>query len=222
MSRQIVINLGLPKSGTTTLAHALRKAGYKVADYRIRWRDTENGALRGRFVGGQMYRGYFESGDPLQTLGEFDGFSEIGMTRGSLSFWPQTDWGLISAIRNHHPGVKFLASARSPKDQALSMLKWSNMGIERLPKHSIPGLPRGFGQTNLQRAQWISGHHAFLAQVFAGADDFLEFDIADITAPAQISAFLGRDLPWWGRLNTNPDTPLKRLNAPQKQRKKIA
>lgn len=205
MSRQIVINLGLPKSGTTTLAQALRKAGFTVADYRIRWRDTDNKALRGRFVGGQMYQGYFASGDPLQTLAEFDGFSEIGMTRGNLSYWPQTDWGVISAIRAHHPGVRFLASARDPKDQALSMLKWSDMGIERLPRLTVPGLPRGFGHTNLERAQWIAAHHAFLAHVFAGADDFLEYNIADKTAPQKISAFLGRDLPWWGRLNTNKD-----------------
>ncbi len=203
MSRQIVINLGLPKSGTTTLARALKEAGFKVADYRIRWRDTDNKNLRGRYVGGQMYQGYFTSGDPLETLAEFDAFSEIGMTKGNLSYWPQTDWGIIAALRAHHPGVRFLASTRDPRDQALSMLKWSDMGIERLPKLTVPGLPRGFGHTNLERAQWIASHHAFLRHVFADADDFLEYDISDHEAPSKIAAFLGRDLPWWGRLNVN-------------------
>ena len=204
MTRAVVVNLGLPKSGTTTLARALREAGYKVADYRIRWRDTENKALRGRYVGGQMYHGYFATGDPLSSLAEFNGFSEIGVTRGNLSYWPQTDWGVISALRKHHPGIRFLASTRAPKDQALSMLKWSDMGIERLPKLTVPGLPRGFGHTNLERAQWITAHHAFLRHVFTGADDFLEYDIADTEAPGKIAAFLGHDMPWWGRLNSNP------------------
>ncbi len=31
-----VINLGLPKSGTTTLRRALSEAGYHVADHRIK------------------------------------------------------------------------------------------------------------------------------------------------------------------------------------------
>ena len=42
MSRLRVINLGLPKSGTTTLARALRKAGLHVADHRIKPVQTDD------------------------------------------------------------------------------------------------------------------------------------------------------------------------------------
>ncbi|WP_137700227.1 sulfotransferase [Marimonas lutisalis] len=203
MNDPIVINLGLPKSGTTTLAQALRKAGFRVADYRIRRRDTEQPALRGRFVAGQMYKGYFASGDPLETLTEFNAFTEISMMRKGHSIWPQTDWGIIDALRQHHPDVRFLASARDPQDQAMSMLRWSDMGTERLPRSTVPGLPRGYGQTTHERARWIAAHHAFLRKVFEGDSAFLEYDVADAGAPAKIGEFLGRELPWWGRLNAN-------------------
>lgn len=204
MSRQIVINLGLPKSGTTTLARALREAGFNVADYRIRRRDTENAALHGRFVAGQLYDGYFTSGDPLEQLAEFDAFTELSVMRRGHSIWPQTDWGLIDAIRSHHPGAMFLASSRDAVEQSASMLRWSDMGSTRLPRSTIPGLPRGYGHDPAHQTRWIKAHHAFLARVFSGERNFLQFDIADPDAPKQIAAFLGRDLPWWGRLNANP------------------
>ena len=199
----IVINLGLPKSGTTTLARALREAGFTVADYRIRKHQTDNPEIRGRWVGGRMYHNYYTSGDPLENLGEFDAFTEISMLRKGYSFWPQTDFGVIQAIRSHHPGVMFLASTRDPKDHAMSLLRWSDLGAHRLPMLTVPGLPRGFGETNHERARWITAHHAFLRHLFDGAPNFLEYDIGDPEAPDKIAAFLRRDLPWWGRLNAN-------------------
>ena len=206
MSRLVVVNLGLPKSGTTTLARALREAGFTVADYRIRKGQTHRPDLRGRYVGGRIYHGYFTSGDPLTELGEFDAFTEVSVLRAAQSFWPQTDFGVIEAIRSHHPGAKFLASSRDAADHAMSLLRWSDLGSHRLPRHTIPGLPRGFGETNHERIRWIEAHHAFLRRIFEGRDDFLEYDIADPQAPAKIGAFLGRDLPWWGRANANMKT----------------
>ena len=205
--RPLVVNLGLPKSGTTTLARALREAGWTVADYRIRRRDTEDKALHGRYVGGLMYHGYFEEGDPLARLGGFNAFTEINRLTTNFSYWPQTDWGLISAIRTRHPGTRFLASRRDAAAHAESMFRWADLGSTRLPRYTVPGLPRGFGLKAQERIRWIEAHHAFLAHVFSGAEDFLEYDIADAGAPAKIGAFLGHELPWWGRANANPRSP---------------
>ncbi|MCJ7872392.1 sulfotransferase family protein [Phaeobacter sp. J2-8] len=204
MSRLRVINLGLPKSGTTTLARALRKAGLHVADHRIRPRQTDNTDLHGRFVGQMMYDGYFLQGDPLTGLDEFDAFAEVNALRGEKSIWPQFDFGLIDAIRGHHPGARFLASWRAPADISHSMLRWSNLGTERIPAADIPGLPAGYGVTTQERVTWITGHYAALDRFFAGASDFLLYDVANPDAAAQIGAFLGRELPWWGRTNVNP------------------
>ncbi|KNG92393.1 hypothetical protein [Pseudaestuariivita atlantica] len=198
-----VVNLGLPKTGTTTLARALGRASLKVADHRIKPEQTGNAALHHSFVGVQMYRDFFDTGDPLHTMAEFDAFTEISTITGPRSYWPQTDWALIDAIRKHHPGVKFVASWREPQDLSDAMLRWRNLGTERLPAGNIPGLPKGFGDTHAERKRWIEGHYAHLDRLFAGDADYLRYDLADDNAPRLIAAHIGRDLPWWGRANVN-------------------
>ena len=200
----VAVNLGLPKSGTTTLAKALRMAGLRVADHRIRGRNSDDPALKGLYVAEVLYRGYFETGDPGALIPDVTAISEMSMLRAQKSQWPQTDLALIRAIRAHHPGVKFLASRRESFAMSQSMLAWSNLGTDRLPTGAVPGLPAGFGETSKERERWIDGHYGNLREWFAGDPDFLEFDIADPEAPNRISAFLGVDLPWWGTANANP------------------
>lgn len=198
MSAPKIINLGLPKSGTTTLATAFSEAGLRVAD----WVVKAPGGRNIGFVGRLMYKGYFESGDPLSYMKDFDAFTEISVIRRGRNFWPQTDWALLSAIRAHHPGVKFLLSSRDPAAHADSIMRWSNLGKKRLPVNHVPGLPMMHG-TPAEIERWIRGHQEFCRHVFARAGDFLEFDIADPDAPAQIEAFTGVTLPWWGKANEN-------------------
>ena len=195
-----VVNLGLPKSGTTTLGLALARAGLSVADWKIN--DPRVGEPV--FVGQLMYEGYYTTGDPLTFMPEFDAYSEIEIVRHNLNMWPQTDWGLISAIRAHHPGAKFLLTTRDPARVSESMGAWSNLGSHRLPSNSVPGLPVPYGATDRDRIRWIEGHFAFCRQVFAGANDFLEVNVADEDAASKIGAFLGIELPWWGVANARP------------------
>jgi len=85
-----------------------------------------------------------------------------------------------------------------------SMLGWSDLGTARLPRNDIPGLPGGFGETSKERVQWIDGHYETLRHLFRDQDDFMEYNTDDTDAAQKIGAFLGRDLTWWGKLNTNP------------------
>lgn len=209
MSRLRVINVGLPKTGTTTLSKALRRAGLSVADWRIRPRQTRNPDIAGKHVGRLMYRSYFDTGDPLSLLHEFDAVTEMSFVKFNFSAWPQTDWAILSAIADLHPDAKFLLSHRDPARTAQSMKNWNNLGEKRLPGSSIPGLPRGFGQTPQELERWVAGHYRFCRHVFAGSDRFLEYDVEDTDAPALIGAFIGRDLPWWGRINANADQVLE-------------
>ena len=201
----VVVNLGLPKSGTTTLAKALRLSGLAVADQRIRGRNTTSmPEMKGAFVADLLYRGYFETGDPATYMPDIMAISEMSMLRGKTSLWPQCDFALVAALKAHHPGIKFLASRRDAFAMSQSMLAWSNLGIARLPDSAVPGLPPGYGGTSKERMQWIEGHYAGLRQLFRDDPGFLEFDVADPEARTKIAAFLGRDLPWWGKLNANP------------------
>jgi len=203
MSGLKVINLGLPKSGTTTLGEALARAGLKVADWRIRKGQTPDDTLARRFVGKLMYEGYFEDGDPLARMPGFDAFTEIDIVRNGLNLWPQTDWGLLDAIRKNHPNAKFILTHRDAASLSDSMGRWSNLGSFRLPNSAIPGMPEGYGETNEDRIRWIEGHYSFCRRVFDGDANFLEYDIKDDDAKGKIGAFLGIDLPWWGKANEN-------------------
>lgn len=205
MSERVrIINLGLPKSGTTTLAHALRVSGLRIADFRIRKRQTPDTSLHGAYVGELLYRNYFETGDPLHGLDLFDGFSEISTLQQGVSYWPQMDFGLIEAIREHHPGARFLATWRTPERLSNSMLRWSNLGTERLPEGQVPGLPVPFGGRPEHRMQWICAHYAHLERLFAGDPRFLLLDVSARNAPQTLGQFLGREIPWWGKANRNP------------------
>ena len=201
MSRLRIINLGLPKTGTTTLTDALRQAGLTVADWKIRRGQSKRNDIIGEHVGKVIYADYFDSGDPLARLDEFDMINEMSAVRHDRSLWPQTDWGLLAAIQDHHPNVKFLMTYRDPAKAANSMMRWNNLGKRRLPMADIPGLPRGFGASEDELARWLEGHFKFCRRVFQGCDNFLEYDIEDADAQGKIAGYLGIDLPWWGQSN---------------------
>ena len=201
MNTPRLINLALPKTGTTTLTDALRQAGLSVADWRIRPGQSARSDIPRMHLGKILYEDYFATGNPLARLTEFDVINEMSAVREDRSLWPQTDWGLLSAIQAHHPDIKFILTMRDPAKTANSMMRWNNLGKRRLPAADIPGLPRGFGSTETELARWLSAHYAFCHHVFAGAPNFLAYDIEDPSAPAKIGAFLGLDLPWWGQSN---------------------
>lgn len=208
-----IVNLGLPKSGTTTLAEALRQAGLTVADHRFGRRDLPAPVLRRMFVAEALYRGYFRTGDPGALLSEVDALSEISMLRSDKSLWPQMDFALLLALKQHNPEIKFIATWHDPYALARSMLAWSNLGTKRLPSAYIPGLPTGYGQTSKEREQWIAGHYQSLERFFAGRDDFMFVDVAAPDIQIKLGQFLGLDLPWWGQLNANPLEEDGRLEA---------
>jgi hypothetical protein len=205
MSRLKVVNLGLPKTGTTSLARALKIAGFRVADHRIRPRQTETPALKDAFVADLLYKGYFQTGDPAELFEDFTALTELSCLRKGKSLWPQMDFALIDAIRTHHPDVRFLASRRDSWDTSQSMLAWSDLGTDRLPASDIPGLPEGYGETSRERIQWIDGHYAHLSAIFAGDPAYLEYDVTDTGAHTAVAGHLGIDLPWWGQANANSE-----------------
>ena len=196
-----LVNLGLPKSGTTTLARALRRGGWSVADHKLR---QGQGAEPGTFVARHVYDGYFHDGDPFGRLGQVDALSEISALRAELSLWPQCDYPVLKAMRLHGRGVLFVATWRPAEEIADSMLRWTNLGTHRLPQGNVPGLPRPYGTTEAQLIRWITDHYAMLRDVFGDAAQFLELPIGAEDAQARLAAFTGLTLPWWGRANVNP------------------
>lgn len=197
-----IISLSLPKSGTTTFAEALRHAGLKVADWRIRESNTDNVALHNQLIAPMIYEDYFESGDPLRRLIEFHAITEMNAVNRHMSLWPQTDHSILAAMQRHHSGVRFVLSKRDPGKVARSILNWNNLGKSRLPNADVPGLPRGFGTSQAHLIRWIEGHYTFCEALFANTGRLITYDPAAPETKGKLSAFLGIDLPWWGKANT--------------------
>lgn len=202
-----IVNLGLPKTGTTTLTRALRRAKVRTVDWRIHRRQSSDPQLVGKHLGTVLYRDYFDHGDPLRRLSGFRGFNELSQAGLHTSLWPQTDWGLLDAIQRHHPDTRFLLNMRDPAATAASIMRWGNMGAMRLPNTNIPGLPKGYGHSEAELARWILGHYMFCERVFAGSSNFLAFDIDAPDARESLARFLDLDMPWWGIANQNPAPP---------------
>ena len=208
MKRVKLVNLGLPKTGTTTLAHALDRAGWTVADHKVRRIHTREAGLGGTFVGRQIYNGYFEEGDPFAHLDPlYDALTEISVLNGDTSLWPQCDYPLLKAMRLARPGLLFVATWRPADEVSDSMRRWNNLGTDRLPKGHVPGLPHGYGDTDTQRIRWIEGHYDMLRDVFGEDPRYLELPMGAEDARARLAAHIEMDLPWWGRLNVNEDNP---------------
>lgn len=200
-----LVNLGLPKSGTTTLALALSKAGWRVADHKLRPDHVPDPALIGRFVAELIYDGYFAGGDPFACLGMYEALSEVSVINAAISLWPQCDYALLRAMRR--PGVLFVATWRPPDEIACSMRRWNTLGTQRLPKGAIPGLPRGYGGRDDELLRWIEGHYAMLREVFANDPAYLELPVAAKDASARLGMHIGQEIPWWGRANVNRKNP---------------
>lgn len=198
----MLMSVGFPKTGTTTLSRALREAGMTVADW----------VHDNKPVGALIYRGWYRRGDPFHFFEGVDAISQSDYLRppqqdrkGSGSFWPGLDIALLLAIRRMHPDTRFILTARDPQKTVRSMANWYDMQ-RRLTQTDIPGLPRGFGETTAELVRWIETHHAAVRDIFAGDPRFLEVDITAGDAHGKLEAFLGRKLPWWGQVNVaRPD-----------------
>jgi hypothetical protein len=201
-----LVNLGLPKTGTTTLAHALDRAGWRAADHKVRRVHSRIPGKGGTYIARQLYNGYFGTGDPFAPLdGLYDALTEISVLNATTSLWPQCDYAMIKAMRLARPDMLFVATWRPSAEVSDSMRRWNNLGTDRLPKGAIPGLPAGYGDTDAQRIRWIEGHYAMLRDLFGDDPRFLELPMAAADAAGRLGAHIKADLPWWGKRNENTD-----------------
>ncbi|MFW2543581.1 hypothetical protein ACN2XU_13120 [Primorskyibacter sp. 2E107] len=207
MRRVKLVNLGLPKSGTTTLAEALTQGGWRAADHKVRRIHSRKHGLGGTFIARQLYNGYFNSGNPFEFLDLYDALTEISVLKADVSLWPQCDYPMIKAMRMARPEMLFVATWRPAAELSDSMRRWNNLGKDRLPSGALPGLPRGYGETDAERIRWIEGHYAMLRDIFGDDPRYLELPVAAEDARERLAAHTGLELPWWGRANVNADNP---------------
>ena len=152
-----LVNLGFPKSGTTSLNKFLSDTGFSPAHWRL---DPETKkSTSDAFVGELVYSNYF-SGKPI-----FQGFKADALTqldvcipRLGLNFWPQLDPNIRRLIRSEYPECFIILLKRKPADVICSIKKWNNMHL-RIVASDIPGLPCWSGYTEEDLFIWIQNHY---------------------------------------------------------------
>ncbi|CUK04615.1 hypothetical protein PH7735_02806 [Shimia thalassica] len=196
-----MINLGLPKSGTTTLQRALETSGVPSAHWAVApVIGPANLEQLETYVGYRMYRDHFRGLDPLQGLAEFDVITQVDMVSDHYSFWPQTDLALLRSIRAHHPECTFLLLRRDPAKVAKSIVGWLDMQA-RLANTGAPGLPAPFAQDAEYLERWVTSHYTNLRTWFDNDPKYVEVDIASEEARDVLEDCLGQKFEWWGKAN---------------------
>lgn len=193
-----LFNLGLPKSGTTTVQTAFERAGLKSAHWYVK-------GMR-RHVGRSMYRNYFAGADPLLHFADFDVITQADFVNRQSSFWPQMDLGILRAVQMHHPDVRFFMITRNTEKLVSSLLRWDDL-IERMSITGAPGLPAQFAASPPALHRWIEGHYDTTRRLFGSDPGFVELDIDDPEIQDKLSVLVGVPLPWWGNVNANTKRP---------------
>lgn len=199
-----LINLGLPKSGTSTLHRALAHAGIRSAHWYI--------GKKGTLVARRIYRAYFNGCDPLRDFKAYDAITQCDFVGQSASYWPQMDLGVLRSIRSYHPECKFLLLTRNPRKILSSVDTWFDLR-ERLERLGAPGLPPGVAHRDGAMIRWIETHYANMIAVFGDDPQFHVVDIEARDARARISEVVGTDLNWWGKANASADLPARQLRV---------
>lgn len=200
-----LFNLGLPKSGTTTLHTALEKAGVKSAHWEFYPR-SGIGLRSHQFVGAYIYRHYLRGIDPLAGMKEWDAVTQADLIVAPHSLWPQMDYALLQKIRKHHPKCLFVLLTRDPAKVANSIIRWGDMH-KRFMKMGAPWLTPVMAKSEAGFHDWVVGHYERTRALFADDPHFLEVDIADAGVANTLSKRLDMELPWWGTANINTENP---------------
>jgi len=129
--------IGFPKSGTTTLHHALLESGLRSAHWKVKH----------GYCGELIYHAFAAGRPPFANLAQYDVIAQadVCLPREAKNYWPNLDFSVLHAIREHYPECIFILNYRDSAATARSIVKWYDLQA-RIVASDIPGLPAGFGR----------------------------------------------------------------------------
>lgn len=192
----IAFNIGMPKSGSSTLQNAFTRSGI----HSLHWYNK----TVDKYVGREIYKRHWLSENLLADFPGARAVTQADLITWDLSFWPQMDPAIIRKIAQQNPGCKFLLPLRAPEKIAASMFRWGNF-IERLHKVGAPGLPPRQATNEDRVIQWIEAHFTNMREMFGSGDRMVSFELEDEAAPEIVGRAIGCDIQWWGQLNKTVD-----------------
>jgi len=190
---------GLPRSGTSTLIYALRRAGWNAAHGR-----AGTGAEP---LGVALLRAFLEGRDPLHYVPRgIEAIADPFVTRATdwdlMTCWPTICPGFLERFRAHYPDAWVVLTYREPASWLDSVSRWKDLRV-RLTKADLPFLPASTGADDAVVMDWVEAYYDRVRRTFADDSKFLEIDIVGRSdaAHATLSSALEIELPWWGVRN---------------------
>jgi hypothetical protein len=186
-----VVNVGLPKSGTTTLYKAFLGAGFNAVHQNLPNKAGPAGIMlqRAHLRGWQMSA--FLNG--VEAVAQLDSSSA-----GNKFAWPQFDMDFIRGML--WAGTKLVHLVRDPTATLDSMKHQGNPSLrDRVTK--APGLFGPKYTTDKDIWYWIQRHRRSIEREFSGAGHYIQIDINDQDASDRLADFFHRPFPVWGHEN---------------------
>jgi hypothetical protein len=225
-----ILNLGMPKCGSTTLYEFFQCAGYnsthQIVDDTICMRDAVvHNALPPLSTCTPHVQAFLQM-DANFPLGfkkrvrrkHRPGFMAI-TTKRDECFYPQIS--LLDEIHNEAPNATFILNFRPVQDWIRSVRNWFSLQ-HRMTLCHIPGLPRGVGREALDLMRWWCSHvlhvRKFVEQYPSHA--LIELDLYQSdTVNARIMSQLFQIDPnassCWGHANSSPPPNTTRQRQPR-------
>ena len=195
---------GPPRSGTSTIHFALKKAGVCSTHGEDRVSSIPLAVL--------LQRAFLEGRDPLFYLPRgTEAVADCHLTRSpkwdnGQSAWPTFLPGFFSRLLEHHPTCFVLLNTRPVDEWIGSIDRWKDLRA-RIVKSDLPYLAPSRGSTDEELSEWVEAYYARVRSELTGNPNLIEFSIVDPKAPEIITERTGIELPWWGVRNANQETP---------------
>ena len=201
-----VIVVGLPKTGTTSVARYFKCGGGRRVSH---WLCKDNELC------GPIIRNNVRSGKPpLFETGNFDVYAQMDV-EDPPCYFPQVE--ALDEIHKAHPNSTFIFNSRNISSWVKSVRGWNNMG-NRLTQCNITGFPAGVGKTD---AELMGFYYSQLQRVrdfvaLHPSHRLVEVQIDSPDAGMVMKNAFGIDKKCWGRTNLLSE----KLRKEEKLRKK--
>lgn len=185
--------VGLPKSGSCSIYRALKSAGLES-------RHDAN-------MCAPIYRNWKRGRDLMNGFEHIEAITElVRFGQWCTSFVLQFDTRFLLELRSRYE-VSFLLNTRDRASLVSSITRWRPKTRQHWIQADLPFLPAGVGADDQDFMDGIERHYDTIRKLFADDPLFRECDIADPAMPDVLASMIGRDLPWWGKVNVNHRNP---------------
>jgi len=179
----LIVVLGLPKTGTYTIHHALSCAGIISAHGRVTGCVTLAMALQSAYL--EKKRAFEHIPNHIEAIAD----PYLTSERGSM--WPLLNPNLLRTMK----GNRFILNRRDVNDWVASVNRWKDLR-ERMIASKLAT------KDNQSLIDLHTKHYQQCSDILKG-EYILDIDITDPEAKQKLSDFLGVKLPWWGKKNVN-------------------